>query len=98
MRFLTIRNAGTFPDRSVVGYAIGNPISVRTGKWAVDFTSYPLPFFPRYVFGHSYVISSDVIADIVNASRFLPFVPVEDAFVTGSLAKVCFEKQLLNIN
>ena len=36
--------------------------------------------------GLSYIITSDVIEDIVNVSRNLPFIPVEDALVIGILA------------
>lgn len=72
----------------IIGYAINNPVSVRSGKWRVRFTSYPLPVFPRYVYGHSYVISQDVLKDLVRVSQYIPFVPVEDAFVTGVLAHV----------
>ncbi|KAK7113724.1 beta-1,3-galactosyltransferase 1-like [Littorina saxatilis] len=82
--------------RTVVGYANPKPVCVRTGKWAVNFNSYPLSVFPRYFYGHSYVISSDVIKDIVTASQHLPFIPVEDASVTGVLAYVVNATRLHN--
>ena len=82
--------------RAVMGYAISRPVSVRTGKWAVGFDAYPLPVFPRYVFGHSYVITSDLIRELVDASRTIPFIPVEDALVTGVLAHAVNATRLHN--
>ena len=83
--------------RALVGYAILKPVCVRTGKWAVDFSAYPLSIFPRYLLGHSYVISADIIHDLVTMSQYLPFIPVEDATVTGVLAYAVNATRLHNI-
>lgn len=63
------------------------PLVVRTGMWAVGRVAYPLPYFPRYMYGHCYVISGDVVRDLLHAHRHIPLIPVEDAFLTGILAK-----------
>ncbi|PVD37685.1 hypothetical protein C0Q70_00285 [Pomacea canaliculata] len=71
----------------MVGYAINRPVSVRLGKWRVAAEAYPLPIFPKYLFGHSYLIHNSIVSDLVNLSQYMPFVPVEDATVTGILAR-----------
>ena len=58
---------------------------VRTGRWKVDDLAYPLTFFPRYLYGHTYVISVDLLAPMLRTARKLPYFPPEDAFVTGVL-------------
>lgn len=82
--------------RTLIGYAIKKPVCVRSGKWAVDLNTYPLPLFPNYLYGHSYVITSDVISDIVSVSQNIPFIAVEDAFVTGVMARVVNATRLHN--
>ena len=62
------------------------PVS-RSGKWQVRREDYRLPKFPRYVYGHSYVISGDAVRVLRHAAQRMPLVPNEDAYVTGVLAK-----------
>ncbi|XP_070203443.1 beta-1,3-galactosyltransferase 5-like [Littorina saxatilis] len=64
------------------------PLVQRSGRWEVSKDVYPLPFFPNYVYGHSYVISGDAIKALHHAYQHTPHViPNEDAYVTGVLAK-----------
>ncbi|XP_076446898.1 beta-1,3-galactosyltransferase 4-like [Babylonia areolata] len=60
----------------------------RTGKWAVPKQLYSLSRFPRYLFGHSYIMSSGAVRELKAVWRYMPLVPNEDAFLTGILAKV----------
>lgn len=59
----------------------------RTGLWKVSFESYPFPHYPMYMFGNTYVISRNIAHRLVKASEYMPYVPIEDAYITGILAK-----------
>jgi len=74
--------------RYVLGYRHprDHPPAVRFGKWRVSNLTYPFRRFPRYVTGHSYVISGDAVKALAWAYWHMPLVPNEDAYVTGILA------------
>ncbi|XP_013414848.1 UDP-GalNAc:beta-1,3-N-acetylgalactosaminyltransferase 1-like [Lingula anatina] len=61
---------------------------VRKGKWNISYSDYPFSFFPAYVAGGAYVLSSDVAETLLNAARHVPLLPVEDVFITGILAHI----------
>ncbi|XP_025105384.1 beta-1,3-galactosyltransferase 5-like isoform X2 [Pomacea canaliculata] len=63
------------------------PAVVRYGRWEVDRAAYPLPYFPRYLYGHSYVISHDALSSLLLAFHHMPTVLSEDSHLTGILAK-----------
>ena len=77
-----------YARRFVLGHRhyVDRPRVVRSGHWAVEPDAYPLPYFPRYLYGHCYVISGDVVRDLLRAHSRTPLVPVEDAYLTGILA------------
>ena len=49
---------------------------------------YPFSTYPPYARGGSYVLPGALVAQLVNASRYMPYLPVEDAFINGVLARV----------
>lgn len=59
------------------------PVVVREGAWAVPASLYPFSKFPRYIYGHSYVISGAAVKLMAKGFPFFPIVPNEDAFATG---------------
>ncbi|KAK3089737.1 hypothetical protein FSP39_006090 [Pinctada imbricata] len=59
----------------------------RVGRWAVSKDAYPFPHFPPYAYGNSYVISANIVSRLFSRSEYMPYVPVEDAYITGILAK-----------
>ena len=63
-----------------------HPQAARFGKWMVSNLTYPFRRFPRYVTGHSYVISREAVRALAWAYWHMPLVPNEDAYVTGILA------------
>ncbi|GFR64858.1 beta-1,3-galactosyltransferase 1-like [Elysia marginata] len=63
------------------------PKVVRRGRWRVGL-EYPLPYYPRYIYGHSYVISGAALPSILHTLRTTPGIKNEDAFVTGIVAKL----------
>ncbi|RUS82794.1 hypothetical protein EGW08_009458, partial [Elysia chlorotica] len=69
-------------------HAWTNPSVVRSGQWAVPVALYPYNKFPRYIYGHSYVISGPALKLMADAFPAFPIVPNEDAFVTGIMTNV----------
>ncbi|GFN78482.1 beta-1,3-galactosyltransferase 1 [Plakobranchus ocellatus] len=65
------------------------PVVKRTGKWRVSESEYPLPYFPAYVYGHTYALSSPSgVSRLLQAAHHVPLIAPEDAFITGVLPKV----------
>lgn len=60
----------------------------RRGMWKVSENNYPFPHFPPYAYGNTYVISANIASRIFSASEYMPYIPIEDAYITGILAKV----------
>jgi len=80
-----------FPPKlkgSIHGYMNHRPSVRRLGKWAVKFDEYPLSQYPDYMSGNSYVISGNIVPRMCMVAEYLPYMPIEDAFITGVLAKV----------
>ena len=73
---------------SVYGYLYGGGTVKRHGKWAVSKDQYPLPEFPPYMSGTSYVLSGNTAPRLLMASQHMPYLPIEDAFITGILPKI----------
>ena len=63
-----------------------NPFVFRTNKWAVPVSLYPFKIFPRYIYGHAYVLSGPAVKIMADSFPYFPIVPNEDAFVTGIMA------------
>ena len=59
----------------------------RSGLWKVELSVYPFPHYPQYMFGNTYVISRNIADRLVKASEHMPYIPIEDAYITGILAK-----------
>ncbi|GFO41888.1 beta-1,3-galactosyltransferase 1-like [Plakobranchus ocellatus] len=67
-------------------HAAIHPPAERKGVWEVPASVYPFDKFPRYVYGHSYVISGPALKKMAESFPHFPIVPNEDAFVTGIMA------------
>lgn len=59
----------------------------RNGLWKVGTDSYPFPHYPNYMFGNTYLVSRNIANRLVKASEYMPYLPIEDAYITGILAK-----------
>ena len=57
----------------------------RTGRWAVSYNEYPMSFFPPYISGNSYIISGNIVRKLVMVSPYMPYLHLEDVFITGIL-------------
>lgn len=56
--------------------------------WYLSRKVYRKKFFPRYCSGSTVLFDSTLMEDLYNASFLVPFMSVDDAFVTGEAAKV----------
>ena len=61
----------------------------RQGSWAVSTVEFPMSNYPPYMSGNSYVISGTTAPKLLNISQYLPYHPIEDAFITGILPRMC---------
>lgn len=65
----------------------------RTGKWALNYSTYPFEVFPAYCSGVGYFIRPQLAADLLATSSkwhadhypSQPVIPIDDVFVTGLL-------------
>ena len=60
-----------------------------TQKWVVPYYIYKQETFPNAVSGSGYIISQDQLACIFNSGLKVPFLNVEDVFITGLAASQC---------
>ncbi|XP_065300335.1 beta-1,3-galactosyltransferase 5-like [Dermacentor albipictus] len=65
------------PSRKTVG---------RYGKWYVPKSMYPRATYPDYVNGPAYLISGDSISLLLRSARLVPYLYIEDVYITGLLA------------
>lgn len=70
---------------SVYGHLYGGGRVARTGRWAVSNEEFPMSRYPPYMSGTSYVISGASAPRLLYASQHLPYLSIEDAFITGVL-------------
>ncbi|GFN78477.1 hexosyltransferase [Plakobranchus ocellatus] len=63
------------------------PKVVRKGRWRVGI-EYPLPYYPLYIYGHSYIVSGSALKPMLQVLNRIPGVKNEDAFITGIVAKL----------
>ncbi|XP_045206214.2 beta-1,3-galactosyltransferase 1-like [Mercenaria mercenaria] len=77
------------PRGSVFGFIHSTSFGLRvlkTGKWGVSEAEYPLRRYPPYAQGTSYTLTGDLIPKIVETAQHLPYLHIEDAFITGIIA------------
>ncbi|BFZ02778.1 hypothetical protein BsWGS_05817 [Bradybaena similaris] len=77
-------------DSFVMGlqHMYAKPLVVRSGRWGVSEEEYPLIFYPRYLYGHTYVLNRKAMMDIIDTAPYVSLISPEDAFITGILPKV----------
>lgn len=73
----------------VVGKLItkARPIRDKNSKWYVPYETYLDQYYPNYLSGTGYVMSQSGAALLYNSSLSVPFISLEDVFVTGICAK-----------
>lgn len=81
MEFLSKRQENS--NGAIYGHALHNSDVFREGRWAVSRKAYPLKVYPTYTCGNTYVISGNMAANIYYTAGLLPYLNIEDVFVTG---------------
>jgi hypothetical protein len=72
---------------------------LRSRKWFVSEKSFPRSFYPDYLSGTAYTLTSKLLPRIVEMARHyrFPLVQVEDAFITGILATETIGAKLVRL-
>lgn len=88
-------NNGTYFTRSVIGAFVDDNICIRNHfqppyniKWALPPSVYPFKHFPNFLYGAAYVVTSDIIAELYHTSKYIPYIFIDDMWVTGILRTV----------
>lgn len=63
------------------------PVKNKHSKWYVPRVLYNERYYPNYLSGTGYVMSSDVIAGLYAVALTTPFFHLEDVYITGIVAK-----------
>ena len=72
----------------IYGHLHSGSQTQRQGMWAVTHDQYPLSKYPPYMSGASYVISGNIVRKLLLVSQYMPFLPIEDVFITGVLPHI----------
>uniref|UniRef100_T1IKI1 Galectin domain-containing protein n=1 Tax=Strigamia maritima TaxID=126957 RepID=T1IKI1_STRMM len=65
------------------------PIRNNDSKWMATMEEYDKPFYPDFVTGPAYLVGTKIIAQLLSVCVKLPYLFLEDVFVTG----ICAEKR-----
>lgn len=94
--FLGFCLANNVSPNSTIVFRENNDLGKQMPKWVVRYEEYPYDKWPTYVGGTLYAINADIVNELLYASRYMPLLSIEDAFITGVLSKaigaenVCF--------
>ncbi|XP_067654580.1 beta-1,3-galactosyltransferase 5-like isoform X1 [Haliotis asinina] len=75
-------------SRHILGPLAYSEFTIRDGKYGVDKSSYFPPIYPPHVKGNIYVMQRDVAVRLLHTAPYMNYMNMEDAFITGVLAKV----------
>ncbi|XP_046329759.2 beta-1,3-galactosyltransferase 5-like [Haliotis rufescens] len=75
-------------SRHILGPLSYSEFTIRDGKYGVSESSYHPPIYPPHVKGNLYVMQTDVAVRLLHTAPYMTYVNMEDAFITGILAKV----------
>ena len=74
--------------RSIMGpLNIGSRV-YRQGKWKLSKTEFPFNVYPPYESGSAYVITGDLIHELFVTAEYVPYIHVDDVYVTGILGRI----------
>ncbi|ESO09982.1 hypothetical protein HELRODRAFT_123705, partial [Helobdella robusta] len=76
------------PKRSIMGALCVGSKTRRFGKWLITKEEFPFETYPTYEAGATYVITRDLWEDIFNASYFVPYIFIDDVYITGIIGKI----------
>jgi hypothetical protein len=71
-------------DRFIAGHCFTTrPLRDKSSKWYIKESEYNDTFYPMYCAGQGYIISQTALIDIVQITRHVPFLYLEDVYITG---------------
>ncbi len=70
------------------GHVVLLAFTIRSGKYHLTYTEYPYLLIPRYILGYFYVMPMDAAYKLVQASEYIPYLRMEDVYVTAILSRV----------
>ncbi|XP_042222947.1 beta-1,3-galactosyltransferase 5-like [Homarus americanus] len=71
---------------AIHGHLRSNSPALRNGKWAVSKEEFPPSRFPPFMLGPAYIIGRNSIDRLLVYSSYVPFLWLEDVFLTGLVA------------
>lgn len=79
--------------QSPMTWSIMGPLNLgsrvyRRGKWRLTKEQYPFYYFPPYESGSGYAISADLIGPLLDTSAYVPWLFIDDVYVTGIMGKI----------
>jgi len=75
-------------SRSIMGpLNIGSRV-YRHGKWKLTRSEFPFDHFPPYESGSAYVITGDLVHELFVTAEFVPYISIDDVYVTGILGRI----------
>ena len=84
---LKVLNQGKF-NKSIMGPHLDFSFVIRKPyKWTLTKKEFPLDVYPPYEAGSAYVMTMDLIRPLLEASQYYPYFSIDDAYITGVLAK-----------
>ncbi|KAH3839667.1 hypothetical protein DPMN_113099 [Dreissena polymorpha] len=87
------------PNRNFMGGSCWGPSSPHrqtSSKWHASLRQYRKPLYPPMCSGTGYLLSRDVVGNIVNVSRDVPFFHLEDVYVAMCVNKFAVSPVSLN--
>ena len=70
----------------VYGFLNSNAgVQRKKGKWVVTNDEYSLRVFPPYMSDGAYILSGNIAEKLLAVSRHMPYLYIEDVFITGIL-------------
>jgi len=76
------------PSRSFMGPYNPRSRVHRDGVWKLTLNEFPFAFYPPYESGSAYVITGDLIHELFVTAEYVPYIFVDDVYVTGILGRV----------
>ncbi|KAK6167969.1 hypothetical protein SNE40_021885 [Patella caerulea] len=98
-RFLTLINAkNLYVSKTIYGISKSKGIIFRSGKWGIDKNLFKdQTFYPfQYCIGFVLIYSSDAIPALYRASYVVPFLWLDDVYVTGMLRTAANGIEIVN--
>ena len=73
--------------RSMICYLYEWSLVMRSGKWEVEESMLKDKYYPPYCRGAAVIFNPSVLEDLYQASFHVPFIPVDDAYISGYLVQ-----------